>query len=45
MCGLALMIITLLIEVTLFLIGASRVDAQVHKRVQVNKDSHTMLES
>lgn len=30
MCGLALMCATLLLEMTLFLIGASRVDKQVH---------------
>ena len=34
-CGLALMILTLAIEMALFLIGATRVDAKVHKREQV----------
>jgi hypothetical protein len=32
MCGLALMIVTVIVEMTLFLIGASRVDAKVHQR-------------
>lgn len=35
MFGLFFMIVTLFIEMTLFLIGASRVDAQVHKRDQM----------
>eukprot|EP00966_Prymnesium_polylepis_P248460 5744752-Prymnesium_polylepis.2 len=37
MVGLVFMIITLLVEMTLFLIGASRVDAQVHKREEVRE--------
>ena len=41
MCGLGLMILTLLIEMTLFLIGASRVDAQVHRRDEVAKKGMT----
>ena len=34
LCGLALMVITLLIEVTLFIIGASRIDAKAHRRAE-----------
>ncbi|KAL1527939.1 hypothetical protein AB1Y20_009310 [Prymnesium parvum] len=37
MCGLGLMILTLLVEMTLFLIGASRVDAHVHQRDKIAK--------
>ena len=33
-CGTALMIITLIVEITLFLIGAIRVDSTVLKREQ-----------
>ena len=41
MCGLGLMILTLLVEMTLFLIGASRVDAQVHQRDESAKQGMT----
>ena len=34
LCGLALCILTMLVEVTLFIIGASRVDAKSHRRSQ-----------
>ena len=33
-CGLALCILTMLIEVTLFVIGATRVDTKTHRRAQ-----------
>merc|ERR1719221_2013844 len=34
-CGLVLCIITMAIEMTLFLIGATRVDAKMHKREEL----------